>query len=162
MKRIKSLIHNGTEKFLRFLISFVIFILPRNSAYNFLEISIHYFFARNINFEEPGIDTRKFFNFIHDDKYTQEESNLPDFTLKYIWSNDFLNSVKRFDTGKYPVREILSDPELFGNNIDGLVGCVIENLPLLVKLRLDFDKPYVCDAVKKEISNSLHKKLLHS
>lgn len=118
----------------------IFFCLPRRVTSLFVELSISILLLK--------LRDSQFTDFIQTEKLNQllgrnYDNNfvaLPEYTVKWFWTENYLNEEISLRTGTVTVKEALVNDDILKQNYDAMASRLIDNLPYLIKLKLNLFK----------------------
>lgn len=120
----------------KFLTIFLFLFLPRRVSTKFVELSIGILLlrVRGLSVTDPAYLER--LNSLFGNDYDSSFLELPYRTVKWFWTDSYLNSYMYLNTGRHTVREILSSNKLLSSNTSVVIQKLLENLPVVVRYKL--------------------------
>lgn len=129
----KSLVN----KFYKYLTLFLFFILPSKITNTFINLSIlaTIYNIWNINFSLDKINTDKI-NSLLRITISEEILLLPNYTIRWFWDENFLNTKTVINSKEYTLKEIIQDLDLFYSHMRLVIGMFLNHLPNSMKLKI--------------------------
>lgn len=117
---------------------FLFFILPSKVSNIFVSLSILALIhdVRHVGFKHNKISEDKFNNLLHI-SFNEEIMLLPSYTLHWFWKEDFLNHQITIDQRQLTLKEAIENDEILYKHLRYITDLLIENIPSILRFKLD-------------------------
>lgn len=135
---------------------FLFFILPKKVTNVFISLSILtliFSIRKQINVNSY-LDIDKF-NYIMKSSFDNSILLLPNYTLSWFWTEEFLNSKIVFDDKTITIRNAIKDDNILYNHLRSILTVFLNNIPSVLKFKLNLNKNKESIIFKHSIMNML-------
>lgn len=125
------------DRLCKYLTLALFFLLPRRVTSMFVELSISILLLNLREVEGQNLVETEKLNRLLSSNYDDGIVVLPEYTVKWFWSDSYLNREIELRNGKTTIKEVLVTDDLLKNNFDTIANKLLDNLPLLIKMKLN-------------------------